>query len=74
MGALQKAVRCGGGIRLGHFPFHPPLYKGHCLGTRCVLLSQGIVLRSHFRVIFPRLALVLLYRKAKVKTSLLSGI
>lgn len=61
------------GISLRFFPFIPP-YKGHCLGTHCVLLSQGIVLRSHFRVIFPRLALVLLYQKAEVKTSLLSGI
>lgn len=51
-----------------------PPYKGHCLGTHCVLLSQGIVLRSPFRVIFPRLALVLLYQKAEVKTSPLSGI
>lgn len=69
----QKVVRCGAESILYFFNFIF-CYKGHCLGTHCVLLSQGIVLRSHFRVKFPSLDLVLLYQKAEVKTSPLSGI
>lgn len=67
-----EAVRCG----IDSVWDFPPLSSPHTKLSvwKPLLMSQGITLRSRFRVIFPCLALVLSYQKAEVKTSPLSGI